>query len=77
MPTSLNSKTVFMPKARSKLSISKASASKSSSRARAYRSSLLGMEELRNDWKKVAMAALYRGVRPQGLGPRLDLGADV
>lgn len=55
MPTSRNSKTVFLPMARSRLSMFKASASRSSRRESANFSSLLGMLELRNDWNMVAM----------------------
>ena len=41
--------------------MSSASESRSSSLDKAYRSSLLGMPELRNDWKKAAMTTLGAG----------------
>ncbi len=50
-----------MPRAKSSLSMSKASVSRSSKRDKAYRNSRLGMLELRKELKKDAMVASGEG----------------
>lgn len=61
MPASLNSSTVFLPRLKSKLSMSRASESRRSTLESAYRSSCLGICELRKDWKKEAMVDDVQG----------------